>query len=57
MSGSTEVAVIEDKIKVVDMQKEMIGEAFRVAQEAFKRHEIEREVAKHIKKYFDAKYL
>jgi hypothetical protein len=51
------VLVVEERIKVVDMQKEMIGEAFKVAQEAFNRHEIEREVAKHIKKYFDAKYL
>lgn len=44
------------QIKVSDMQQEMISEAFRVAKEALGRHEIEREVAKHIKKHFDNKY-
>lgn len=46
----------ENKIKVVDMQKDMIGEAFSVAREALTLHEIDREIAKHIKKHFDAKY-
>jgi len=56
MSTSTQEIVVEDRIKVVDMQKEMIGEAFRIAKEALDRHEIEREVARHIKQYFDNKY-
>lgn len=38
------------------MQREMITEAFKVAAEALKRHEIDREIACHIKKHFDAIY-
>jgi hypothetical protein len=37
-----EVTVTEEKIKVVDMQKDMMLEAMRVAEEAMKRHEMER---------------
>jgi hypothetical protein len=47
---------VEERIKVVDMQRDMIEEALRVAEEALKLHEIEREVAKHIKLHFDKKY-
>ena len=46
----------EEKVKVADMQKDMVEEAFRVAREALARHEVEREVACHIKKHFDSKY-
>jgi dynein light chain LC8-type len=57
MSVSVQVEDPNKKqIKVSDMQQEMINEAFRVAKEALGRHEIEREVAKHIKKHFDNKY-
>lgn len=38
------------------MQKEMIAEAMEVAEEAMKKHEIEVEIAKYIKEYFDNKY-
>ncbi len=38
------------------MQKEMIYEAIKVAEEAMKKHEIEREIAKYIKEYFDRVY-
>ena len=56
MSAATQESPLENKIKVVDMQKEMIGEAFSVAKEALALHEIDREIAKHIKKHFDTKY-
>jgi hypothetical protein len=56
MSAATQENPLENKIKVVDMQKEMIGEAFSVAKEALALHEIDREIAKHIKKHFDTKY-
>lgn len=46
----------EERVKVADMQKEMVEEAFRVSKEALGRHEVEREVAKHIKQHFDHKY-
>ena len=46
----------KDDIKVVDMQVEMIAEAYRVAEEALQKHEIDREVACHIKKHFDSKF-
>jgi hypothetical protein len=46
----------EERIKIVDMQREMIGEAFRVAGEALSKHEIDQEVAKHIKQHFDRQY-
>lgn len=32
----------EERVKVVDMQRDMIDEAFRVAEEALSQHEIER---------------
>lgn len=38
------------------MQQEMVTEAIRVASEAMKKHEIQTEIAKHIKQHFDAKY-
>jgi hypothetical protein len=38
------------------MQKDMISEAFRVASEALSKHEIDQEVARHIKQHFDRKY-
>ena len=38
------------------MQREMVREAYRVAKEALASHEIEREIAKHIKQHFDNKY-
>lgn len=56
-SGSVhELPFPQERLKVVDMQREMVEEAFRVAEEALGLHEIEREVAKHIKKHFDSKY-
>lgn len=56
MSSSQELSVPQERLKVVDMQREMVEEAFRVAEEALSQHEIEREVAKHIKQHFDTKY-
>jgi nicotinamidase-related amidase len=57
MSGSVhELPFGEERLKVVDMQRDMVEEAFRVAEEALASHEIEREIAKHIKQHFDAKY-
>jgi hypothetical protein len=38
------------------MQREMIAEALRVAGEALSKHEIEQEVARHIKQHFDRQY-
>ena len=46
----------KDDIKVVDMQAEMIAEAYTVAEEALQQHEIDGEVASHIKKHFDSKF-
>lgn len=43
-------------VKVVDMQKEMIAKAFSVAEQARAKHEIERQIAKHIKDAFDVLY-
>lgn len=39
---SVEEIRLEEQVKVADMQKEMIYEAIRVAEEAMKKHEIER---------------
>lgn len=41
MSVSTQEIPREDRIKISDMQKEMIPEAFRIAAEAVAKHEIE----------------
>lgn len=38
------------------MQRDMISEAFQVASEALSKHEIDQEVARHIKQHFDRKY-
>lgn len=57
MSGSAqELPFGPEQLKVVDMQREMVEEAFRVAEEALAQHEIEREIAKHIKQHFDNKF-
>lgn len=56
MSASTQELPSEEKIKIVDMQRDMISEAFRVATEAVSKHEIEQEIAKHIKQHFDSVY-
>lgn len=56
MSVSTQEIAREDRIKISDMQKEMIPEAFKVAAEAVAKHEIEQQIAKYIKQHFDRKY-
>jgi cation transport regulator ChaB len=53
---STQELPGEERIKIVDMQRDMISEAFTVAQEALSKHEIEQEISKHIKQHFDRKY-
>lgn len=55
-STSTQELSEDKRIKIVDMQRDMIAEAFRVADEALSKHEIDREIAKHIKQHFDRKY-
>jgi dynein light chain LC8-type len=54
--ASTQEIPGEERIKIVDMQRDMISEAFRVAQEALSKHEIEQEIAKYIKQHFDRYY-
>ena len=54
--GGIQELPYKDEIKVVDMQVDMIAYAYKVAEEALHKHEIDREVACHIKKHFDSKY-
>nr|CDS29171.1 dynein light chain [Hymenolepis microstoma] len=44
-------------IKNADMESEMQNAAVNVAEEAFEKYNIEKDVASHIKKEFDKRYL
>jgi cation transport regulator ChaB len=41
MTTSAQELPGEERIKIVDMQRDMINEAFRIATEAISKHEIE----------------
>ena len=56
MSAEQQENEVEEKIKVADMQKEMLEEAMRTASEALRKHEVDQEIAKHNKKHFDQHY-
>ncbi|KAJ9650023.1 Dynein light chain [Neophaeococcomyces mojaviensis] len=46
---------LEPQIKSVDMSEDMQQEAIEVAQEAMEKYTIEKDIAQHIKREFDAK--